>query len=504
MNDISPPRCGPGRMLPLLLTLIVATLSGCSDAEPNAASSEAPSAPLPDAGPIFASEEVASVPSPADATTPSLPDTPASAAEIEASVDTTTIPEAGPSADVPERAPSPKGAPVIATIPESHSFSYISPLASPMLKQVTIHNLGADPLIITSIGFVAGSSPDFDIVLIPPMPKTIGPNQSTLLNVRFSELQGGEGTLRIESNDPENPSQDIVFDSYIKASVDVPEPCVALSPSQLNFGTVVRGQQSTLSATLSNCATDQSLTLKKIDESGSFFFPLSDEFQLDPEPQTPQALAPGQQLTVNVTYSPKLAGADSGTYEFHTDDPGQPVAHLDVSGLGVEPPPEEIGLTIKISWDADQCDVDSHLLMPGGAFFDCDSDCHYGNPSPDWGVQGDWSDDPFLDVDDVDGYGPEHINISDPIPGDYRFIVHYYDDTHNGGSSTATDTTVQVLSYGQVVAEFGPITLDKTNRNWDVFDLTWVSSAVPPTITALGNTYMVPASAVQACWPSWP
>ena len=103
MNDISPPRCGPGRMLPLLLTLIVATLSGCSDAEPNAASSEAPSAPLPDAGPIFASEEGASVPSPADATTPSLPDTPASAAEIEASVDTTTIPEAGPSADVVPR-----------------------------------------------------------------------------------------------------------------------------------------------------------------------------------------------------------------------------------------------------------------------------------------------------------------------------------------------------------------------------------------------------------------
>jgi hypothetical protein len=142
--------------------------------------------------------------------------------------------------------------------------------------------------------------------------------------------------------------------------------------------------------------------------------------------------------------------------------------------------------------------------MPGGSFFDCTTDCHFGNPAPDWGVPTDWVDDPFLDVDDVDGYGPEHINISEPTPGTYRFIVHYYLDAYEDSFSTATNTTVQVLSFGQVLAEFGPVNLDVTNRTWDVFDLEWISNAIPPNITTLGNTYVVPGSAIKACWPPWP
>jgi hypothetical protein len=199
-----------------------------------------------------------------------------------------------------------------------------------------------------------------------------------------------------------------------------------------------------------------------------------------------------------------LAGFDSGTYEFHTDDPGEPIAHLDVAAVGVQPPMEEIGLQIKVDWDTDDCDVDSHLIMPGGDFFDCDSDCHFGNPSPDWFVQGDWLDDPFLDVDDVDGYGPENINISAPAPGKYRFFIHYYSDAFNDSWGSDTNTTVKVLSYGNVIAEFGPTNLDTTNRTWEVFELEWISKTVPPIITPLGSTYIASGSVLNSCWPGFP
>jgi hypothetical protein len=237
----------------------------------------------------------------------------------------------------------------------------------------------------------------------------------------------------------------------------------------------------------------------------SFFGSLSDEFQIENEPSTPLLIPAGSTLAIQVSYSPKLAGPDSGSFIFHSDDPGEPQAHLDLSGLGVEPPPEEVGLTIKISWDQDLCDVDSHLIAPGGSFFDCELDCHFGNPAPDWGIQGDWADDPFLDVDDIDGFGPEHINISEPTSGDtYRFVVHYYLDSYDdgffgNGASVSTNVVVEVLNYGVVVATFGPELLDQTHRNWDVFEVEWVDSLTSPIITSNGTTYMVSSSDVKSC-----
>jgi hypothetical protein len=394
--------------------------------------------------------------------------------------------------------------PQIATVPESHAFSYISPLANALFKQITIHNLGSAPLDITAIAFPEGSSPDFDMVLIPPLPKTVPPNKSTMVNVRFRELAGGDGTLRIESGDPAQPVLDIPLTSSVKATINVPEPCVALTPNQLSFGSVVRGQKKTLQASLQNCGATQPLVLKKIVRSTTFFFELTQEFQIDPEPALPLTIAPGQSLPVNVTYAPKLAGPDSGYFEFQTDDPNEPGVQLDVTGVGLEPAPEDVGLTIKLYWDTDKSDVDSHLVYPGGTFFDCDLDCHYGNASPDWGQTGNWIDDPFLDVDDVDGFGPEYTNVSEPVPGTYRFIVHYFDDSYGGSGSNGSQATVELQSYGQTIATFGPTFLDSTNYTWDVFDVEWMGPNTPPVVTTLGNTYKVSNGDINICLPFFP
>jgi len=390
------------------------------------------------------------------------------------------------------------GDPKIGVDPENYSFSYVSPLDHTMVKQVNFFNGGYAPLVITGIEFLSGASQDFMIVGIPVLPMTLAPGKQGFVNVGFQEKEGGEGTLRISSSDPNNPSIDVVFSSILKATLrNPPEACAGLTPSSLNFGTVVRGNSKTLSAELTNCSTEVSLTLTKISRSSFFFIELTEEFQLTPMPGTPKTLAPGESMEIFVEYSPKLAGLDSGHFSFYTDDPAQPELHLDLMAVGQAPPVEDLGLSIKLSWDADLTDVDSHFISPNGTLFDCDEDCHYGNPSPDWGVAGDWLDDPFLDVDDVDGYGPEHINISEPIPGTYTFIVHYYQDSFEFSQGTPTTASVEVSSKGQLLASFGPKPLDATNRTWDVFTVEWPSMA----ITELGNTYMLPASSVQACLP---
>ena len=391
--------------------------------------------------------------------------------------------------------------PDIVLDPTSYQFSYLSPLTQTLTRQFVVFNQGNGSLIITGVEIAPGSSPDFSLIGVPPLPKTLAPGEHSLAIVRFQEKGGGTGILRITSNDPDTPVAEAELTSHLKGSIVTPEPCVSIAPSALAFGNVVRGQQKTLGATLKNCSDDAPLTITKITRSNFLGIQLTAEMQLTPQPVTPLQIAPGQVLQVAVTYTPLLAGPDFGNFVFHTDDPATPQAQLDVTGNGVQPPVEEIGLRIKLSWDSNDTDVDSHLIRPGGSFFDCESDCHFGNPSPDWGIKGDWKDDPFLDVDDVDGFGPEYINISEPMVGTYKYVVHYYDDTHEGSSSSPANATVEVWTYGQKVGTFGPVHLDQTNRNWDVFTVDWPD----PTPKVLGATYMITSSQVKACFNfPWP
>jgi len=54
----------------------------------------------------------------------------------------------------------------------------------------------------------------------------------------------------------------------------------------------------------------------------------------------------------------------------------------------------------------------------------------FQNPHPDWGYRG-VGDNASLDIDDVDGFGPEVISISEPSSGVYRVVVRLYADPNN-------------------------------------------------------------------------
>jgi hypothetical protein len=130
------------------------------------------------------------------------------------------------------------------------------------------------------------------------------------------------------------------------------------------------------------------------------------------------------------------------------------------------------GLRIEVFWDTDATDMDTHLLRPGApAWFDGEADCYFGNctagggaPRLSWFAPGP-DDDPRLDIDDTNGFGPENINIERPAPGRYRVGVHAW--------AGFARVTVRVYCGGSTTEPrqtFGPVAIDD-RRMWRVADV---------------------------------
>ena len=129
-------------------------------------------------------------------------------------------------------------------------------------------------------------------------------------------------------------------------------------------------------------------------------------------------------------------------------------------------------LAVKMLWNNKNSDMDLHLIRPDGEFGNSQSDCYFWNCSPqysgerpDWGVEDETKDDPFLDIDNTDGIGPETVTINKPENGTYKVVVHAY-DTSKGPS------TVVVKAYAHGAEEkSASLLMNKTDTCWDVFTI---------------------------------
>jgi uncharacterized protein YfaP (DUF2135 family) len=127
-------------------------------------------------------------------------------------------------------------------------------------------------------------------------------------------------------------------------------------------------------------------------------------------------------------------------------------------------------LHIELTWDDTTNDQDLHLTYASRSDTVCQTgnDCYFLDKQPRW-----FSDqtagvgpNPRLDIDDINGSGPENINIDAPRPGTYRIYVHDF------RGSLPTRETIRIYLNGTNVAEYRR-TLNRTNDVWTVADITW-------------------------------
>jgi hypothetical protein len=126
--------------------------------------------------------------------------------------------------------------------------------------------------------------------------------------------------------------------------------------------------------------------------------------------------------------------------------------------------------------DSRGSDVDLHLLHPNGnSNWNLPPwDCFWQNQNPDWGARGDESDDPSLDIDDIDGAGPENINLDNPEAGATYKVGAYYFSDDNFGRSYAT---VRVYIGGVLAHEAERKAMDD-QEFWHVANVDWPSGQI--------------------------
>lgn len=108
-------------------------------------------------------------------------------------------------------------------------------------------------------------------------------------------------------------------------------------------------------------------------------------------------------------------------------------------------------LWIEMHWEHAGDDMDLHLVRNNGEY-ESQSDCYYGNCIPDeYGSILSWGDEganPRLDLDNIEGTGPENINIEEPAQGLYTVVVHDFPSSVYDGEN---QVTIRIHLDGEIV-----------------------------------------------------
>lgn len=179
----------------------------------------------------------------------------------------------------------------------SLSFGNVT-VGSTATLPITLTSTGTAPLTISSIA-VRGAG-----FSVPGarFPLTLNPGQTATLQVRSAALTIGAmtGTMTISSNSSAGPSTAI---RLAGTGVTRTIAQLAASPASLNFGNVTVGSTATLPLTVTSTGTAP-LTISAPSVNGKEFTVSGAAF--------PLTLQPKQTVTLNVTSSPKTAGAATG------------------------------------------------------------------------------------------------------------------------------------------------------------------------------------------------
>ena len=405
------------------------------------------------------------------------------------------------------------GIPAIDVSPPACDFGR-TPVGGVNICPVTIKNTGNRGLVLDSVEFVPpgadAAGPQFQVpsgstavpfafVGRPPgpdeqIPPTVAPQQPITLQVRFTPdvLGNFQGKVQIKSNDPNRESINVDL-----SGISVTPPTCGVKIKSINNVDV--GSATPAVQPLDNVI----LTLEDSAPSslGGSIASYNWSIAQRPAGSTIQIGNPTGETT-GFTFADPVGVDLAGNYRICgevLDDLG--TQSVNECCVAFEAIPQQHFL-VQLSWDSDTGDIDLHAMKKdaSGQFCvanldgsgttgpiaqECDSnlDCNWstcktllnGGNSPEWdGVSGHTQGDPSLDIDDLDGFGPENINVDVMPGGDYLVGVHGY------STSVAAGCTLRLFIFGRLAGEF----FNEINSPdwWEVAIVRWpddITTAAP-------------------------
>ncbi|MFZ5439057.1 MAG: hypothetical protein ACOZQL_03565 [Myxococcota bacterium] len=151
---------------------------------------------------------------------------------------------------------------------------------------------------------------------------------------------------------------------------------------------------------------------------------------------------------------------------------------------------------VTLSWDDKADDLELHLIKPGGRI-NQPTDCTWTtciSSQPDWGVQGDASDNPKKDVDDTGDFGPENVFLAKPESGVFHVMVEHWG---SGAPMNKAQLIINVKGRGATVLERSDIV---PQHVWRAATITWPEG----TVTTEGTDFDCTASWSGGCTAQLP
>jgi len=208
------------------------------------------------------------------------------------------------------------------------------PRGTAQTRDVTVQNTGLAALTVSGLTLV-GADSAYSILANPGTPQTIEPSDSVIFTVRFappgnSNATPRTGTLRIASDDPDNPNVDVAM----TGTPGVPR--ATLSSNSFDFGGVpvdnrTTPHQKTQVLTLTNqssCALCD-LTITTL--------PITGDFTVVGAPLLPFTIGAGNHVDLVVRFNPQAGGARNATLTVNSDDPANPSLPVSLTGEGLLP-----------------------------------------------------------------------------------------------------------------------------------------------------------------------
>ena len=233
----------------------------------------------------------------------------------------------------PPTPPSPPAAPALTLSSNSIAFGNVT-VGSSRTSTVTLNSTGTAPVLLQSIQIAGGA---FGIQPIS-LPQSLAPGQTLSIPVTFSPANAGtqQGQILLSDNAAGSPTS-IALSGTGQTAGPPAAPALTLSSTSIVFGNVTIGSSRTSTVTLNSTGTAPVL-LQSIQIAGGAFSvqPIS----------LPQSLAPGQTLSIPVTFSPANAGTQQGQILLSDDATGSPTS-IALSGTGqTAGPPAAPALTL--------------------------------------------------------------------------------------------------------------------------------------------------------------